>query len=62
MSDEKHRARNARYLNNTVDSIMIRVPKGKKQEIKAAADAAGVSVNRYCADAIETRLNAEKRP
>lgn len=35
---------------------MVRVPKGKKEELQAAAAEIGVSLNKYCADAILNRL------
>lgn len=62
MSDEKHRARNKKYLENTVDSIMVRVPKGKKAEIQAAAEAAGLSLNQFCARAILEKLPDNDSP
>lgn len=61
MSDDKQRARIKKYLSNTVDSIMVRVPKGKKERIQAAASAAGVSLNRYCADAIDEKLQRDEK-
>lgn len=60
MSDEKHRARNKKYLDNTVDSIMVRVPKGKKAKIQAAAKEAGKSLNKFCADAILEKIPEEE--
>lgn len=41
-----------KYLSEKVDSITVRLPKGEKDKIRAAAAAAGVSLNRFCADAI----------
>ena len=45
-----------KYLSEKVDPIMVRVPKGKKEELQAAAAEIGVSLNKYCADAILNRL------
>ena len=43
---------NAEYLQ-TLDEIKIRVPKGKKDEYKAAAKIAGKSMNQFIIDCIE---------
>ena len=56
MSDDKHRARNKRYLDNTVDSIMVRVPKGQKEVIQQHADALGISLNMYMRIAVEEKI------
>jgi predicted HicB family RNase H-like nuclease len=47
---------NDKYLSEKVDSIMVRVPKGKKAEIQAAAEGAGLSLNQFCARAILEKL------
>ena len=59
MSDEKHRARNKRYLDNTVDSIMVRVPKGQKEIIQQHADAAGISLNMYMRIAVNEKIERD---
>jgi predicted HicB family RNase H-like nuclease len=41
-----------KYNNKAYDRIPVTVPKGYKEEIKAAADKKGVSVNRFICDAI----------
>lgn len=41
-----------KYLQEKVEDIRIRVPKGEKAVIKAAADAQGKSLNQYILDAI----------
>ena len=46
-----------KYLSEKVDSIMVRLPKGEKEKVRAAADAAGLSLNRYCAEAILEKLH-----
>jgi len=45
-----------KYLSEKVDSIMVRVPKGKKAEVQAAAEAAGLSLNQFCARAILEKI------
>jgi predicted HicB family RNase H-like nuclease len=47
---------NDKYLSEKVDSIMVRVPKGKKAEIQAAAEVAGLSLNQFCARAILEKI------
>lgn len=59
MSDDKHRARNKRYLDNTVDSIMVRVPKGQKEVIQQHADALGISLNMYMRIAVEEKIKRD---
>lgn len=47
---------NDKYMSEKIDSISVYVPKGKKDIIKAAAAAVGVSMNKYIVDAIDMRL------
>ena len=42
-----------KYLQEKVEDIRIRVPKGQKAVIKAAAEAQGKSLNQYILDAIK---------
>lgn len=42
------------YNRQKYDRITIMTPKGKKEEIKAAASAAGMSVNEYIIKAIDS--------
>lgn len=46
----------AKYTRNNYDDIKVRVKKGQREEIKAAADSAGESVNAYIKKAIELRM------
>lgn len=46
-----------KYLSEKVDTIIVRLPKGEKEKVKTAATAAGVSLSKYCADAIIKRVN-----
>ena len=45
-----------KYISKAYDRINLLVPKGDKDEIKAAADAAGQSVNAYILDAVRERM------
>lgn len=47
---------NDKYLTEKVDSIMVRVPKGKKAEIQKAAAAEGLSLNQFCCRALLEKL------
>ena len=60
MTEEKRReysqAQNKatqRYIKKAYDEIKIRVPKGKRDEYKQAAEDAGKSLNQYIIDKIE---------
>lgn len=44
-----------KYRETHYDSISLRLPKGAKAELAALADADGVSLNRYIADAVEKK-------
>ena len=48
-----------KYVKNKYDRINVTFPKGKRAEIQEAASAAGVSVNTYIREAIETRMRIE---
>lgn len=43
------------YEKNNYERITLKVQTGGKDAIKAAAEAAGVSVNRYILEAVEAR-------
>jgi len=43
----------ARYMKNNLDDIKIRVPKGKRDKIKAHAESKGMSLNAYINDLID---------
>ena len=49
-----------RYNEKAYDRIGIVVPKGQKEEIKAAADKKGVSVNRFICDAIAEAMERKE--
>lgn len=42
-----------RYNNKTYDTLNIRVKKGEREKIRAAADAVGMSLNGYVIHCIE---------
>ena len=46
----------ARYNAKAYDRISFTVKKGRKDEIKAAADAAGESINSYIDKAVDERM------
>lgn len=53
---------NDKYLSEKVDSIMVRVPKGKKAELQDAAAAAGLSLNQFCVSALLEKLPDNSKP
>lgn len=48
-----------KYLKESVEDIRIRVPKGQKDIIKAAAENAGESLNTYVRKSIDQRMERE---
>lgn len=46
----------AKYMKNNYDEIKVRVEKGKRDIIKAAAEQVGESVNGYIKKAIDQRM------
>ena len=48
---ERFRKQNA-HTNTIYDRINFTVPAGKKEEIEAAAKAAGMSLNKFCQEAV----------
>lgn len=51
-----------RYEAKAYDKILVRVPKGRRDEIQAAAEAAGQSVNAYIVEAVDRRMQGHERP
>ena len=49
----------AKYMKNNYDEIKIRVEKGHRDVIKAAATAAGESVNGYIKKAVDQRMERD---
>lgn len=52
----------AKYNAKAYDRIIISVKKGHKEEIQAAADAAGLSVNKFCSMAIDEKIERATSP
>lgn len=48
-----------KYVKENYERIYISIPKGHKDKIKAAAEAAGESITSYIMKAIEARMNGE---
>ena len=53
------RASVAKYESKAYDKILLRIPKGEREQIKAAADAAGESLNGYIVQAVRDRMQNE---
>ena len=61
MGKAQTRAQN-KYVAKTYDRLYPFVPKGRKAEIQAAADATGETLNEYIVGAIDQRMEREKSP
>ncbi|WP_298483090.1 hypothetical protein [uncultured Ruminococcus sp.] len=48
-----------KYVKSNYDRIELTVPKGKKEQIKAAAESSGKSLNGYINEAIDEKMRAE---
>lgn len=57
---EARKEGNKRWDEKNLDRVSLALPKGKKEEVKAAAAAAGESMNQYIAGAIDQRLDRDK--
>ena len=51
--NEAQKKASIKYLSEKTDDIRIRVPKGKKDEYKAQAQAHGLSLNAYIVKLLE---------
>ena len=60
---EAQKKASVKYLEK-LDEVRIRMPKGKKDDVKAAAVAVGESMNQYIINAVEQRMerDAPTRP
>lgn len=54
---ESRKRANEKYLSG-LDSVILRLPKGRKEEIKAAAAAVDESMNQYISGAIARRMES----
>lgn len=67
MKDEKNKVTKAqqkavnKYVKNNYDRINVTLPKGYKDTLKAAAEAAGESVNGYIKTAVDMRMEGVKQ-
>lgn len=50
-----------KYIKNNYDRINVTLPKGYKDTLKAAAEAAGESVNGYIKTAVDMRMEGVKQ-
>ena len=50
----------AKYIKNNYDEIKVRMPKGKKEQIRTAAESAGKSLNSYINEAIDEKMQTEQ--
>lgn len=48
-----------RYEDKAYDKVLVRMPKGKKEAIKAHADSKGQSVNGFINEAIDEKMDRE---
>ena len=59
------KAEKSAYRNNWIaeklDRVNLTMPKGKKEQIKDAADKAGLSLNAYINQAIDERMERDAR-
>ena len=49
-----------RYEAANYDKVLVRLPKGEREQIKAAAESAGESLNAYIVGAIRDRMDGGK--
>ena len=49
-----------KYLAEKTDNIQLRMPRGTKDRWKQAAEARGVSLTQFVADAVETAINKQE--
>ena len=50
----------AKYHAEKVEDIKIRVPKGRKEYYKSAADSAGQSLNQFTINALDEKIDRDK--
>ena len=50
---------NEKYRKEKIDTILVRIPKGKKAVIQDAANEQGVSVNQFINDAIDAAIGTD---
>lgn len=58
--NERHKEYTSKYIADNYDTMKVRCKKGYKEEIKAAADQAGESVNAYVMEAVRRRMESKE--
>lgn len=57
---EAQRAAVGRYEAKTYDKVLLRMPKGEREQIQVCAAAVGESVNGYILQAVRTRMRIDE--
>lgn len=57
---EAKKRNNRKWDAANLDRVSIAMPKGKKDDIKEAASAAGESMNQYIINAVDQRMKRDK--
>ena len=56
---EARKEGNKRWDEKNLDRVSLAMPKGKKEDIKAALSAAGVSMNAYIVAAVDEKMERD---
>ena len=59
-STDARRRANAKYQRETVENMTLRVPKGRKEYYKNAADSAGLSLNQFAISSMDEKIKRDK--
>lgn len=57
---DKSKEYTAQYFKEHLDEFKVRIPKGRKDYYKAAAAAAGLSLNEFAVSSMDERIAREK--
>ena len=58
---EAHRRGNAKYLTEKVETIAVRVPKGRKAFYQDAAQSEGMSLNQFAITSMDERISRKAK-
>lgn len=58
-STDARRRAVAKYQKDSVDNIAVRVPKGRKEYYKNAADSAGLSLNQFAITSMDEKIKRD---
>lgn len=58
-STDARRRANAKYQRETVENMTLRVPKGRKEYYKNAADSAGLSLNQFAITSMDEKIKRD---